>query len=67
MRFQVVSSLVLTYTTDSKRIHSKHALQIVKSAFWNGIINIGDEVAAHVAAEWDFGGLVDAEESSEPV
>ena len=43
------------------------ALQIVKSAFQNGIINVSEEVATHMAAEWDFGGLIDVEESSEPV
>jgi hypothetical protein len=43
------------------------ALQIVKSALRNGIINVSDEVAAHVAAEWDFSGLIDVEESFEPV
>jgi hypothetical protein len=43
------------------------ALQIVKSAFCNGILNASDEAAPHVAAEWDFGGLVDREDSSDPV
>jgi hypothetical protein len=43
------------------------ALQIIKSAFRNGIINVTDEAVAHVTEEWDIGGLIDVEESSEPV
>ena len=56
-----------TYPRNQLKMDTFKALQIIKSAFWNGIINVSDEVAAHVAVEWDFGGLVDAEESSEPV
>ena len=56
-----------TYLCNRLKTDTFEALQIVKSAFQNGIINVSDEVAAHVAAEWDFGGLVDAEESSKPV
>jgi hypothetical protein len=40
---------------------------MVKSAFRNGILNAADEAAAHVPAEWDFGGLVDLEDSSDPI
>jgi hypothetical protein len=43
------------------------ALQIVKSAYHNGILNASDEAASHVAAEWDFGGLVDTEDASEAI
>jgi hypothetical protein len=56
-----------TYLRNRLKTDTFEALQIVKSAFRNGIINVSDEVAGHVAAEWDFGGLIDVEESSEPV
>jgi hypothetical protein len=56
-----------TYLRNRLKTDTFEALQIVKSAFRNRIINAGDEAAAHVAAEWDFGGLIDIEESSEPV
>lgn len=56
-----------TYLRNRLKTNTFEALQIVKSAFRNGILNVSDEAAAHVATEWDFGGLVDAEESSEPV
>ena len=43
------------------------ALQIVKSAYRNGILSASDEAAGHVVAEWDFGGLVDREDNAGPV
>ena len=56
-----------TYLHNRLKTNTFEALQIVKSAFQNGIINAGDEAAAHVPAEWDFGRLIDIEESFEPV
>jgi hypothetical protein len=56
-----------TYLCNRLKTDTFKALQIVKSAFCNGILNATDEAAAHVAVEWDFGGLIDAEDSSEPV
>ena len=41
------------------------ALQIVKSAYRNGIINASDEAAAYVPEELDF--FIGVEGSSEPV
>ena len=43
------------------------ALQIVKSTYRNGVLNTNDEAAAHVVVEWDLGGLVDVEDSVEPI
>ena len=43
------------------------ALQIIKSAYHNRVLNTNDEAAAHVAAEWDLGGLVDVGDSVEPI
>ena len=42
------------------------ALQIVKSAFRNGILNATDEAACHFGMGWEDG-LVDMEESSDPI
>lgn len=56
-----------TYLHNLLKTSTFEALQNVKSTFHNGILNASDEVASHVAAEWDFGGLVDKEESSDPI
>jgi hypothetical protein len=56
-----------TYLCNRLKTNTFEALQIVKSTFHNGILNASDEAATHVAAEWDFGGLVDREDSSNPV
>lgn len=55
------------YLRNRLKTDTFEALQIVKSAYRNGIINASDEAEAHVAMEWDLGGLVDTEESSDPV
>lgn len=59
--------LTRTYLRNRLKTTTFEALQIVKSAFRNGVLNASNEVAAHVAAEWDFGGLVDVEDSADPV
>jgi hypothetical protein len=59
-----------TYLRNRLKTNTFEALQIVKSAYRNGIINASEEAAchvAHVAAEWDVGGIIDIEELSEPV
>jgi len=56
-----------TYLCNQLKTDTFEALQIVKSAFCNGILNASDKAAAHVAVEWDFGGLIDAEDSSDPI
>lgn len=56
-----------TYLRNRLKTDTFEALQILKSAFRNGILNASDEAAAHVAAEWDFGGLIDTEDSSDLV
>ncbi len=61
------SQLTGTYLHNQLKTDTFEALQIVKSAFHNGILNASDEAAAHVAVEWDFGGLIDAEDSSDPI
>ena len=43
------------------------ALQIVKSAYRNGVLSASDEAASHMAADWDFGGLIDGEDNVDPV
>ena len=42
------------------------ALQIVKSAFHNRILNAMDKAVCHFGMEWEDG-LVDMEESSNPI
>jgi hypothetical protein len=56
-----------TYLHNHLKTSTFEVLQIVKSAFCNGVLNACDEAAAHVAAEWDFGRLVDVEDSVDPV
>jgi hypothetical protein len=56
-----------TYLHNRLKTNTFEALQIVKSAFHNGILNATDEAAGHVATEWDIGGLVDKEESTGPI
>jgi len=59
--------LTRTYLCNQLKTDTFEVLQIVKSAYRNGILDASDEAAAHVAAEWDFGGLIDAEESLDPI
>ena len=61
------SWLTGTYLRNHLKTNTFEALQIVKSANCNGIINASDEVEAHVAVKWDLGGLVDTEDASDPV
>ena len=42
------------------------ALQIIKSTFCNGILNTMDKAVCHFGMEWEDG-LVDMEESSDPI
>ena len=42
------------------------ALQIIKSTFCNGILNAMDKAVCHFGMEWEDG-LVDMEESSDPI
>jgi hypothetical protein len=61
------SRLTGTYLCNCLKTNTFEALQIVKSAYRNGILNASDEAAAHVGAEWDFGGLIEKEDSVDPV
>jgi hypothetical protein len=56
-----------TYLRNRLKTDTFEALQIVKSAFRNGVLNASDEAAAHVAAEWDLGGLIEREDSVDPI
>jgi hypothetical protein len=56
-----------TYLHNCLKTTTFEALQIVKSAYRNRVLNASDEAAAHVAAEWDFGGLIDVEDSIDAV
>jgi hypothetical protein len=56
-----------TYLRNQLKTDTFEALQIVKSAYRNGILDADDEAAGHVAAEWNFGGLVEMEDSSDAV
>jgi hypothetical protein len=61
------SRLTGTYLCNQLKTDTFEALQIVKSAYRNGILDADDEAAGHVAAEWNFGGLVETEDSSDAV
>ena len=61
------SWLTGTYLCNRLKTNTFEALQIVKSAFCNGVINASDKAEAHVAVEWDLGSLVDTEDASDPV
>ena len=56
-----------TYLRNQLKTDTFEALQIVKSAFRNGILDVDEEAAAHVAAEWSSGGVVEKEESADIV
>ncbi|KAF8268950.1 hypothetical protein EI94DRAFT_1575997, partial [Lactarius quietus] len=56
-----------TYLRNRLKTTTFEALQIIKSAFHNGVLNACDEAAAHVAAEWDFGKLVNMEDEADLV
>ena len=55
-----------TYLRNRLKPNTFEALQIVKSAFRNGILNATDEAACHFGMGWEDG-LVDMEESSDPI
>ena len=67
VHFRVVGSLGPTYLHNRLKTTTIEVLQVVKSAFCNGIHDACNEAAAHVAAEWDFGRLIDKEDNAGPV
>ena len=56
-----------TYLRNRLKTNTFEALQIVKSAYRNGVLSASDEAASHMAADWDFGGLIDGEDNVDPV
>jgi hypothetical protein len=56
-----------TYLRNQLNTDTFEALQIVKSTFRNGILDVDEEAAAHVASEWDYSGLVEMEDSPNAV
>ena len=58
--------LTSTYLCNRLKPSTFEVLQIIKSTFRNGILNTMDEAACHFGMEWEDG-LVDMEESSDPI
>ena len=56
-----------TYLCNQLKTDTFKALQIIKSAYHNGVLSASDEAASHVAADWDFGELIDRENDVHPV
>ena len=51
-----------TYLCNRLKTDTFEALQIIKSAYRNGVLSASDEAASHVTAYWDFCGLIDRED-----
>jgi hypothetical protein len=56
-----------TYLCNQLKTDTYKALQIVKSNFCNGALSASNEAANHVAANWDFGELVNREDDVDPI